>query len=89
MLPDPSGTHTTIDATKTALNFFKGIIDNKFMPKSVWLSNDVKDASEPARPRQLRLTNVTGPSRPYGRGVVFCVTPEAPDCMATMSGTES
>ncbi|MBI4899261.1 MAG: extracellular solute-binding protein, partial [Actinobacteria bacterium] len=43
-LPDSSGTYTTNDATKTALNFFKGITDDKFMPKSVWLSNDDPNA---------------------------------------------
>ncbi len=43
-LPDGSGTYTTNDATKTALNFFKSITDDKFMPKSVWLSNDDPNA---------------------------------------------
>jgi alpha-1,4-digalacturonate transport system substrate-binding protein len=43
-LPDSSGTYTTNDATKTALNFFKSITDDKFMPKSVWLSNDDPNA---------------------------------------------
>ncbi|HSN11651.1 MAG TPA: extracellular solute-binding protein [Propionibacteriaceae bacterium] len=43
-LPDSSGTYTTNDATKTALTFFKSITDDKFMPKSVWLSNDDPNA---------------------------------------------
>lgn len=43
-LPDASGSYTTNDQTKTALNYFKTITDDKFMPKSVWLSNDDPNA---------------------------------------------
>lgn len=43
-LPDASGSYTANDATKTALNYFKSITDDKFMPKSVWVSNDDPNA---------------------------------------------
>jgi alpha-1,4-digalacturonate transport system substrate-binding protein len=43
-LPDASGTYSTNDATTTGLNYFKGITDDKFMPRSVWLSNDDPNA---------------------------------------------
>lgn len=36
--PDASGTFTTNDATKTALEYFYGLNDDSFMPRSVWLS---------------------------------------------------
>lgn len=36
--PDDSGTFTTNDATKTALEYFYAINDDSFMPRSVWLS---------------------------------------------------
>src|SRR5690606_27055513 len=37
--PDASGTFTTNDATKTALEYFYGLNDDSFMPRSVWLSD--------------------------------------------------
>ena len=43
-LPDSSGTYVTNDATTTGLNYFKSITDDKFMPKSVWLSSDDPNA---------------------------------------------
>ena len=43
-LPDSGGTYVTNDATTTALNYFKSITDDKFMPKSVWLSSDDPNA---------------------------------------------
>lgn len=36
--PDDSGTFTTNDATKTAFEYFYGLNDDSFMPRSVWLS---------------------------------------------------
>jgi alpha-1,4-digalacturonate transport system substrate-binding protein len=36
--PDGSGTFTTNDATKAALEYFYEINDDSFMPRSVWLS---------------------------------------------------
>ncbi|GAB2610335.1 hypothetical protein GCM10027067_22200 [Pseudactinotalea suaedae] len=36
--PDDSGTFTTNDATKTALEYFYELNDDSFMPRSVWLS---------------------------------------------------
>lgn len=36
--PDSSGTFTTNDATKTAFEYFYGLNDDSFMPRSVWLS---------------------------------------------------
>lgn len=43
-LPDSSGKYTTNEATTTALNYFKKLNDDVFMPKSVWLSNDDPNA---------------------------------------------
>ncbi len=43
-LPDSSGTYVTNDGTATGLNYFKSITDDKFMPKSVWLSSDDPNA---------------------------------------------
>ena len=43
-LPDSGGTYVTNDATTTGLNYFKSITDDKFMPKSVWLSSDDPNA---------------------------------------------
>lgn len=37
--PDSNGTFTTNDQTKVALEYFKSLNDDKFMPRSVWLSN--------------------------------------------------
>lgn len=36
--PDASGAFTTNDATKTAFEYFYGLNDDSFMPRSVWLS---------------------------------------------------
>lgn len=36
--PDASGTFTTNDATKAAFEYFYGLNDDSFMPRSVWLS---------------------------------------------------
>jgi alpha-1,4-digalacturonate transport system substrate-binding protein len=37
--PDAAGQFQTNAATKTALEYFKNLNDDKFMPRSVWLSN--------------------------------------------------
>ncbi len=37
--PDDKGTFSTNEATTTALEYFKGLNDDKFMPRSVWLSD--------------------------------------------------
>jgi alpha-1,4-digalacturonate transport system substrate-binding protein len=36
--PDPQGQYQTNDQTKVALEYFKKLNDDKFMPRSVWLS---------------------------------------------------
>jgi alpha-1,4-digalacturonate transport system substrate-binding protein len=41
---DESGQFTTNDATKTALEYFGSLNDDKFMPRSVWLSGDDANA---------------------------------------------
>lgn len=42
--PDASGTWTTNPETKTALEYFKNLNDDTFMPKSVWLAKDDPNA---------------------------------------------
>ncbi len=42
--PDGSGNWTTNAATKTALEYFKNLNDDKFMPKAVWLAKDDPNA---------------------------------------------
>ncbi len=42
--PDSSGNWTTNAATKTALEYFKSLNDDKFMPKAVWLAKDDPNA---------------------------------------------
>jgi alpha-1,4-digalacturonate transport system substrate-binding protein len=42
--PDSSGTWTTNAATKTALEYFKKLNDDTFMPKAVWLAKDDPNA---------------------------------------------
>ncbi|HPZ48837.1 MAG TPA: extracellular solute-binding protein [Propionibacteriaceae bacterium] len=42
--PDASGNWTTNAATKTALEYFKMLNDDKFMPKAVWLAKDDPNA---------------------------------------------
>ncbi|MFC4140108.1 MULTISPECIES: ABC transporter substrate-binding protein [unclassified Microbacterium] len=37
--PDKNGTFSTNDDTKRSLEFFNGLNDDKFMPRSVWLSD--------------------------------------------------
>lgn len=37
--PNAEGTWETNDATKTALEYFKNLNDDSFMPRSVWLAN--------------------------------------------------
>ena len=39
-LPDENGDYVTNDATKPALEYFKTLNDDSFMPRSVWLSSD-------------------------------------------------
>lgn len=42
--PDESGEFSTNDATKEALEYFASLNDDKFMPRSVWLSDDDPNA---------------------------------------------
>jgi len=42
--PDSSGNWTTNAQTKTALEYFKTLNDDKFMPKAVWLAKDDPNA---------------------------------------------
>ncbi len=42
--PDSSGTWTTNAATTTALEYFKGLNDDTFMPTAVWLAKDDPNA---------------------------------------------
>lgn len=42
--PDASGAYTTNAATKTGLEYFKNLNDDKYMPKSVWLAKDDPNA---------------------------------------------
>ncbi len=39
-LPDESGEYVTNEATKPALEYFKSLNDDSFMPRAVWLSAD-------------------------------------------------
>lgn len=39
-LPNENGDYVTNEATKPALEYFKSLNDDKFMPRSVWLSAD-------------------------------------------------
>ena len=38
-VPGPDGAYTTNDKTKPAMEYFKKLNDDKFMPRSVWLSD--------------------------------------------------
>lgn len=43
-LPDADGNYATNDATRDALEYFKSLNDDSFMPRSVWLSEDDPNA---------------------------------------------